>query len=590
MSDSIPRNFIPKVSVFMAVYQQRGFIREALDSVLIQNYPNTEVIIGDDGSTDGTQEILKEYAHKYPDLIRLLLAKENTGITDNCNRILKECTGQYIAFMAGDDIWLPGKIQAQVDYLESHPHCSICYHNLEVFDSDSGKTLYYFNGPEAIHPGEGKAEIAVQYGTFNGAISNMVRRSDCPPHGFDSRVSMASDWLFWVDILLNGGEIHYLDRVFARYRKHKNNITQLTQLRNFREHLKSANIIFKKRPGMIKEVLFRKADIYNMLMHRDGNRYRRRMWSIYRKLNVKIYNILSYFNNLAKTILGGISTASKKEISFPFGKNWEHYVKTSFSDERVEISRKHLLVFLERNDLKGASFLDIGCGSGLHSYAAYRAGATHIISIDVDIHSVKTTTKIREMAGNPPNWSVLQGSVLDADFMSTIEPVDIVYSWGVLHHTGNLWQAVKNASIPIKPGGLFYIALYEKTAKSDYWIRIKKKYNSSSKFGKLLMELSYVSFNSMASAIVSGTRALINSIKYIANYKENRGMSIKYIANYKENRGMSFMTDIRDWLGGWPYEPATPEEVTDYCVNKLGLLNQKIKTGEANIEYLFQKK
>ncbi len=310
MSDSIARKLIPKVSVSMAVFQQKSFIREALDSVLIQNYPNMEVIIGDDCSTDGTQEILKEYARKYPELIRLILAKENTGITGNCNRILKGCTGQYIAFMAGDDIWLPGKIQAQVDYLESHPRCSICYHNMEVFDSDSGEPLYYFNGREANHPYEGKAEFAVQYGTFNGAISNMVRRADCPPHGFDSRVSAASDWLFWVNILLNGGEIHYLDRVFARYRKHKNNITQLTQLRNYREHLKSANIILKNKPGMIKEVLFRKADIYNVLMQLDGNKYRRMMWSTYRKLNARIYKILLYFNNLAKTILGGNALGS----------------------------------------------------------------------------------------------------------------------------------------------------------------------------------------------------------------------------------------------------------------------------------------
>jgi len=266
----------------------------------------------------------------------------------------------------------------------------------------------------------------------------------------------------------------------------------------------------------------------------------------------------------------------KEEVSFSFGKNWEHYLKKSFSDERVEISKKHLLAFLERNDLKGVTFLDIGCGSGLHSYAAYRAGAAQIVSIDVDEHSVETTTKIREMAGNPSNWRVLHGSVLDADFMSTIEPVDIVYSWGVLHHTGDLWQAVNNASMPIKPGGLFYIALYEKTAKSDYWIRIKKKYNSSSNFDKLFMEFSYVIKHFIVPAIFGGPKALIKTIKYITSYRENRGMS--------------FMTDIRDWLGGWPYQPATPEEVTDYCVTKLGLLNMKTKTGEANIEYLFKKK
>jgi len=305
MSESIQKKVIPKVSVFMAVYQQKDFICEALDSVLMQNYPNMEVVIGDDGSTDGTQEILKQYELKYPKLIRLILAKENTGITANCNRILKECTGQYIAFMAGDDIWLHGKIQTQVDYLESHPRCSICYHNLDVFDSDSGKTLRYFNGPEANFPHEGTVEVAVKYGTFNGAISNMVRRSDCPPHGFDSSVSMASDWLFWVDILLNGGEIHYLKKVLARYRRHGNNITQLTQLRNYREHLQSANIVLKKKPKMIREILYRKANIYNMLKHLDGNTYRRILWSIYHKANLSSYAVLYFCSSIATTVSVG---------------------------------------------------------------------------------------------------------------------------------------------------------------------------------------------------------------------------------------------------------------------------------------------
>ncbi len=262
-----------------------------------------------------------------------------------------------------------------------------------------------------------------------------------------------------------------------------------------------------------------------------------------------------------------------EEVTFSFGKNWEDFIQKNYSDERVAIAQNHLLGFLERQDLQGVSFLDIGCGSGIHSYAAFRAGAAKITSIDVDPYSVKTTQKIREMAGNPPSWQVLHGSVLDAEFMSSIEPVDLVYSWGVLHHTGDLWNAVNNAATRIKSSGLFYIALYEKTAESDYWIGIKKKYNAASDLNKRMMELAHVYRH-----FIAGRRP--------AQLKE----SLDYIRTYKINRGMSFMTDIRDWLGGWPYEPSTPEEVTDFCVNKLGLLKQKIQTGEANIEYLFQKK
>jgi len=258
--------------------------------------------------------------------------------------------------------------------------------------------------------------------------------------------------------------------------------------------------------------------------------------------------------------------------AFSFGRNWEEFVRTKFSEERVAISRKHLLDFLETSDLAGKYFLDIGCGSGIHSLAACRSGASRIVSVDIDPDSVRTTGRIREMAGSPPHWEALQGSILDAGFVARIEPADIVYSWGVLHHTGDLWTAVRNAAGRIRPGGLFYVALYEKTADSDYWIAVKKKYNRSSRAGKRGMELAYVYRTFFRGR---GIRDLADSLRYIRNYRQSRGMA--------------FWTDVRDWLGGWPYEPATPKEVTDFCAGTLGLRTIKVKTGEANVEYLFAK-
>jgi 2-polyprenyl-6-hydroxyphenyl methylase/3-demethylubiquinone-9 3-methyltransferase len=261
----------------------------------------------------------------------------------------------------------------------------------------------------------------------------------------------------------------------------------------------------------------------------------------------------------------------EEKVTFSFGKNWQKFIERNFSEDRVEISRKHLLGFLETTDLAGKYFLDIGCGSGIHSLASYRSGASRIVSLDVDPDSVRTTERIREITGNPPHWEVLQGSILDAGFVGRIEPADIVYSWGVLHHTGNLWTAMRNSASLIRPGGLFYVALYEKTAESPYWIETKKKYNRSSPAGKRRMELAYVYRTFFR------TRSL----------RQIRG-SLRYIREYRKTRGMEFWTDVRDWLGGWPYEPATPEEVTGFCTG-LGLRILKVKTGEANVEYLFTK-
>ncbi len=262
----------------------------------------------------------------------------------------------------------------------------------------------------------------------------------------------------------------------------------------------------------------------------------------------------------------------QQKITFSFGKNWEHFIQTNFSEERIEIARQHLLNFLDMKDLQGRYFLDIGCGSGIHSLAAFKSSAQWITSFDVDPYSVATSKKIREMYGSPANWEIVQGSILDENFIKAFKPADIVYSWGVLHHTGNVWQAIKNAATFLKPHGIFYLAIYEKTADTPYWIDIKKKYNRSTWIGKKRMELAYV------------WKTFFKTSSF-----ERIKQSINYIKNYKTSRGMEFWTDVKDWLGGWPYEPATQEEICTFCQGTLGLEQIKVKTGEANIEYLFKR-
>jgi len=255
---------------------------------------------------------------------------------------------------------------------------------------------------------------------------------------------------------------------------------------------------------------------------------------------------------------------------FSFGRNWDRFVRELYSNERVEISRRHLLDFLGVQDLTGKSFLDIGCGSGIHSLAAFRSGASRVVSIDVDPFSVRATKWVRERAGSPLAWEVHEGSILDQEFVSRLEPADIVYSWGVLHHTGNLWDAVRNAAGRTLPTGIFYIALYEKTPESAYWTDVKRRYNDASALRRRLMEMGYV----------YRTFFRTKSPAYLLH-------NIRHIRGYRALRGMAFWTDVRDWLGGWPYEPATPAEVTAFCEKTIGLRTVKVKGGEANVEYLF---
>jgi 2-polyprenyl-6-hydroxyphenyl methylase/3-demethylubiquinone-9 3-methyltransferase len=147
--------------------------------------------------------------------------------------------------------------------------------------------------------------------------------------------------------------------------------------------------------------------------------------------------------------------------SFAFGKNWRAFVEKHLTAERVEEARQSLLKFAKGYDFSGKTFLDIGCGSGLFSLCAHRLGA-QVTSFDVDKDSVGCCEYLHELEARPASWRITHGSVLDETFLATLGKFDFVYSWGVLHHTGDLWRAIGNAAGLVKDGGSFYIAIYNK--------------------------------------------------------------------------------------------------------------------------------
>lgn len=245
----------PLVSIAIVTYNQKSFLKECIDSCLQQDYPNFEIVVADDCSTDGTQEMLHEYATNYPGKFILKLSEKNNGITFNCNLANFSCNGKYIAWMSGDDLMLPGKLVKQVEFMEKNPNCNICYHNLEVFESDSNKVLYYFNEKLKLN---GDIKTCIRYGTFNGACSNMVRKSKTPKNGFDSTLNVASDWLYWIDTLAEGGTINYIDEVLGKYRRHAHNITRSadTITQNELDHLISCQILISRYPMYLSNILY----------------------------------------------------------------------------------------------------------------------------------------------------------------------------------------------------------------------------------------------------------------------------------------------------------------------------------------------
>ncbi len=267
---------------------------------------------------------------------------------------------------------------------------------------------------------------------------------------------------------------------------------------------------------------------------------------------------------------------------FAFGKNWQAFLDGYFTRDRVEKAKQSLAEFTGLADFKGRTFIDVGCGSGLFSLAAHELGASHIISFDVDEDSVSCCRKLHEREGNPETWEISHGSVLDEAFISELGRYDIVYSWGVLHHTGSMWEAITNASRLAEQDGLFYIGIYNRAdglalypdgrfGPSGFWRIFKRFY---SRLPLLLQNL--IDYSVILMLITMYVVTLNNPVRKIRGHQ-------------KQFRGMSWRIDIKDWLGGYPYEYARTDEVFTF-VKRLGFVleNLKCNNGLLNNEFLFR--
>jgi 2-polyprenyl-6-hydroxyphenyl methylase/3-demethylubiquinone-9 3-methyltransferase len=261
---------------------------------------------------------------------------------------------------------------------------------------------------------------------------------------------------------------------------------------------------------------------------------------------------------------------------FRFGDNWRSYL-ASVNNVTIEEACASLRDMLDAEDLSGLAFLDAGSGSGLFSLAARKLGAT-VVSFDIDPGSVHCTEQLRETYfSGDASWTVLRGSVLDADFLRSLGRFDIVYSWGVLHHTGNMYEALGKVADLVREGGRLFIALYnDQGIKSQIWRRIKQTYCASPP-GLRHVILAAAAVQQWWKKILAGTLRLD---------------PLYYWTHYYKSRGMSPWVDIKDWTGGLPFEVAKPEQVLDFLRPK-GYELTRLKTvggGLGNNQYVFVKK
>jgi 2-polyprenyl-6-hydroxyphenyl methylase/3-demethylubiquinone-9 3-methyltransferase len=279
----------------------------------------------------------------------------------------------------------------------------------------------------------------------------------------------------------------------------------------------------------------------------------------------------------------GATAAHADEVArgdrFEFGENWRRFLEL-LDEERIAEAERSLREMLGIGSLEGLRFLDIGSGSGLFSLAARRLGAGAVHSFDFDPESVACTRELRRRwFDDDPLWVVEPGSILDEDFVAGLGRWDVVYSWGVLHHTGAMWRALELAQSTVAEGGSLFISIYnDQGERSAMWRAVKRTYN------RLPAPL-----QPLLTAFVMGPRLLLGFGKALAL---GRPMSwVRQWTEYKRSRGMSRWHDIVDWIGGYPFEVAKPEEIFEFLHSR-GFQLERLATcagGNGCNQYVFSR-
>lgn len=259
----------PKLSILVICYNQEHYIEQTIESIVNQEHNYSyELIICDDASKDNTPHIIRSYYEKYPDVIKMVLREKNVGLIRNYYDGISRTNGEYIMVCAGDDYWLPGKVETQISYMDEHPDVGLCYGDAISIDKDGNK-------------------IGLKMGQINNSFKNLIKSNYMMAASICQRKSMTNifisqtnpikkNWLMedypmvlWFSI---NSKISYISQQFVAYRILEESACHFTNLeyaikfcesiRNIREYFLLMYTNNKKESSIISHRL-----LFNEMIH-----------------------------------------------------------------------------------------------------------------------------------------------------------------------------------------------------------------------------------------------------------------------------------------------------------------------------------
>jgi glycosyltransferase involved in cell wall biosynthesis/SAM-dependent methyltransferase len=542
-------------TVFTPTYNRAHTLPRAYASLCAQTLRDFEWLIVDDGSTDGTRALVEGWQREAWFPIRYIW-KENGGKHTAHNLAVKEARGRFFVPLDSDDEGVPTALERFSAHWEGIPEQERSrYAFVTGLAMDARGNVIgdrFPASPFDSDPLEATYRYRIRGDKWGFVVTEIARQHPFPvPAQPTTHIPEGAVWTR-IGLRYRGRYVNEPLLVVHRGHESLSNPTgsraavarriapgfTLYYAQALNEHgayLPAAPSAFLRMAAHYVRFSLHQGRSYAAQWRDLHNRRARLLYLAGLPLGTALYARDRLGSAGGGTSHEGSPPAAQPAERFAFGENWRQFLD-QVDAERIEQATASLQALLQRPSLEGLRFLDIGSGSGLFSLAARRLGA-EVVSFDYDHQSVACTRELkRRYFPGDGHWRIEQGSVLDEPFLHALGTFDVVYSWGVLHHTGAMWEAVARSAACVRPGGLLAIALYNRHWMSPVWLRIKRLYNRSGRLVRAALVWGYY-----------GVRAGARLLKGRQQFGVRRGMSLYH--------------DVVDWVGGLPYEYASEQEV-----------------------------